>query len=138
MLWVATGSSVVVKVATPPAFRVPEPRMTDPSLKLTVPPGTPPAGETAWTVAVNVTDWPNTLGVSDVTRAVVVEAWVTVSVWLAETLPAKLPLPPYCAWMAWEPTGSELSVRVATPLELRVGEPSTALVPRSTKLTVPV
>ena len=46
----------VLKVATPLPFKVPVPRVVAPFLKVTVPLAVPAPGETALTVAVNVTD----------------------------------------------------------------------------------
>jgi len=40
--------------------------------------GVPEPGELTVTVAVNVTDWPNTDGFAEEVTAVVVEAWLTV------------------------------------------------------------
>ena len=54
MLWLATERAAAEKVATPPE-RVPVPRVAAPSLKVTVPDGTPAPGPTAVTVAVKVT-----------------------------------------------------------------------------------
>ena len=68
-----TASAVVEKVATLPEV-VPVPRTVAPSLKVTVPPfGTP--GET---VAVKVTDWPKTVGLTDEVTVAVVSALFTV------------------------------------------------------------
>ena len=44
------------------AFNVPVPRIVDPSLKVTMPVGAPEPGDVTVTVAVNVTDWPETEG----------------------------------------------------------------------------
>ena len=41
-----------------------------PSLKITVPVGVPTPGETAATVAVNVTDWPETDGLAEEAKVV--------------------------------------------------------------------
>jgi len=61
----------VVNVATPLPFSVPVPSVVEPSLKVTVPEGTPLP---AVTVAVNVTGWLNTEGLDDELTAVVVAA----------------------------------------------------------------
>jgi len=77
MLCVATVNVVVenVAVCTPPTVvRVPDPSVVAPSLKSTVPVGSPAPGLTAATVAVNVTDCPNTEGLSDEASVVVVDA----------------------------------------------------------------
>ena len=47
-------------------------------MKVTVPVGVPAPGALAVTVAVNVTDWPKTDGLTDETNALVVEAALTV------------------------------------------------------------
>ena len=59
----------IAKVATPP-LSVPVPRVTPPSLKVTVPVGVPLAGAVAATVAVKVTDCPKTEGFADDVTAV--------------------------------------------------------------------
>ena len=61
------------KVAVP-ADRVPVPKRVAPSKKLTVPVAVPAPGETALTVAVKVTDCPNTEGLVEDVNAVVVLA----------------------------------------------------------------
>ena len=66
----------VVNVACPEAMATVLASVTAPSLKITVPVGVPAPGETALTVAVNVTIWPNTEGEDDVT-VVALEAWPT-------------------------------------------------------------
>jgi hypothetical protein len=73
-----TASEDVLKVAAPEPFSVPVPSVVAPSLNVTVPLGVPAPGATALTVAVNVTDWPETDGFAEeVGVAVVVEAWFT-------------------------------------------------------------
>ena len=68
----ADRGAVVLKVATPELLSVPVPKGVPPSSKVTVPPGVPAAALTALTVAVKVTDCPNTEGlVADVTVVVV-------------------------------------------------------------------
>jgi len=65
-------------------------------LKVTIPLGVPAPGGTAFTVAVNVTDWPDTDGLADGATAVVLPAWFTVCVKaepvlsLARNLPSPL------------------------------------------------
>ena len=70
---------------------VTEPRDIVPFLKVTVPVGvrTKPV-----TVAVNVTDWPNALGLTDDMTAVVVKPTVTFCVNGDEVLVVKLVSPP--------------------------------------------
>jgi hypothetical protein len=58
---VPTSKLLVLKVATPEPLRVPVPSVVVPSMKVTVPVGVP-VPVVGVTVAVNVTDWPNTLG----------------------------------------------------------------------------
>jgi len=71
----------VEHVATPEPLVVCVPEVqlmgVEPSLKVTVPVGTPPPGATAATVAVKVTPCPVMTGVTDVVRLVVVEAALT-------------------------------------------------------------
>ena len=59
--------------------------------------GVPSPGATAETVAVNVTDWPKTVGLSEATSAVVVLAVFTTWDNAEDVLPAKLLEPPYAA-----------------------------------------
>src|SRR5437899_4990846 len=42
------------------SLKVPTPKLVEPSLKVTVPVAVPAPGEVTLTVAVKVTDWPNT------------------------------------------------------------------------------
>ena len=85
----------VANVATPEAFVVPVPIEVAPSLKVTLSPVgiVPVPGELTVTVAVNVTDWPNTDGFSDEVRAVLVLAWFTTCDTAPEVLVAKLVSP---------------------------------------------
>ena len=83
----------VANVATPPAS-VPVPSVVAPSLNVTVPVGVPDAGDAAATVAVKVTDWPNTLGLAEDPSDVVVAPWFTVCVRPDEVDPVKLVSPP--------------------------------------------
>ena len=67
-----------------------------PTLKLTVPVGMPEPGEFTVTLAVKVTGWPNTDGLTEeLVTAVVVEAWFTVWVKLGKVvlLPVKFVSP---------------------------------------------
>jgi hypothetical protein len=54
------SSDEVVKLATPPTSVTADPRLEPSSMNCTV-----PVGEAPVTVAVKVTGWPNTLGLSD-------------------------------------------------------------------------
>lgn len=71
---VATDNDEVLIVAWPETLSVPVPSVVEPSLKVTLPVGVPAPGDVTVTVAVNVTDWPNTEGFADEATAVVVEA----------------------------------------------------------------
>ena len=72
-----TANAEVVNVAVPPDT-VPVPRVVVPSRKVTVPVGLPAPGATGATVAVKVTDCPNTDGLADEATVVVVVALLTV------------------------------------------------------------
>src|SRR5213078_4106364 len=61
--WEPTASVLVTNVAWPEPFRVPVPRVLEPSLKVTVPVGVPAPGLLAVTVAVKVTDCVSVLDV---------------------------------------------------------------------------
>ena len=61
---------------------------------MTWPVGVPVAGGVAETVAVNVTDWPKTVGLSDEVTTAVGLACLIVSVIVAEVLPVKSVSPP--------------------------------------------
>src|SRR6478736_349476 len=101
MAWPPAAAKVVVNVARPLNATATVPRMTLPSLKVTVPVktlpltpiGVPDPGATAATVAVKVTAWPVTAGLTDDPRATVVVAGFTVTTVAAEALAAK-PLTP--------------------------------------------
>jgi len=58
-----------------------------------VPVAVPAPGEVTLTVAVKVTDWPNTDGLAEEATVVVVETWFTVWVKFAEVLVLKLASP---------------------------------------------
>jgi hypothetical protein len=90
--WEATLKPLVVKVAEP-ELNVPVPRVVAPSLKVTVPEGVPLPGAVAVTVAVNVTDWPETEGLADELNAVEVLALFTVWVNGEAVLSLALKLP---------------------------------------------
>ena len=68
---------LVLTVATPAVSVAGEPMIVAPSLNVTVPVGVPEPGETAATVAVNVTDAPDALGLALEVRVVVVLDWLT-------------------------------------------------------------
>src|SRR5207244_77088 len=108
---------------------------------VTVPVGVPDPGATALTVAVNVTDCPNTALVADELTAVVVLALLTVCVKTAEVLELKLVSPLYAALLAWPPTLNELVLNVAKPEALTLtgasGVPSTVNVMVPVRVPVP-
>ena len=85
----------VVNVATPP-LSVPVPIGLPPSRNVTVPVGVPAPGATPETVAVNVTDWPNTDGFADDVTVVAVSAlFTTCGLPVSEpVLPLKFASPP--------------------------------------------
>src|SRR2546428_11161553 len=71
---------MVAVVPPPPVDNVPVPSVVEPSLKVTVPVGLAAAalpGELTLTVAVKVTDWPETEGLAEGTTVVVVAALLT-------------------------------------------------------------
>src|SRR5438094_6081051 len=93
MLWPPRARADVVQVAWALPFSAwaPQPpKVTPPSWKLTVPVGVPAPGAVAFTVAVKVTDCPNTDGFADELRLVDVAAWLTVCVNVALVLVVKL------------------------------------------------
>jgi hypothetical protein len=61
-----------------PLMRPPDPSTVRPSLNVTVPVGVPLPGATTLTVAVNVTDWPNTDGLCEELTTVELPALFTV------------------------------------------------------------
>src|SRR2546426_9171331 len=99
MEWLLTDSDEVRKVACPPVS-VPVPSVVALSLNVTVPVGVPAPGDTALTVAVNVTDTPNVDGFNDELTVVVLLAWLTVCVRSAEVLLLKLTSLVYVAEIA--------------------------------------
>src|SRR5258707_5407878 len=113
------------------------PKALPSSWNCTVPVRVPAPGNTAFTVAVKVTDWPETDGFTDEATVVVLLAWLTVCVNADAvlSLPIKLLLPPYTAVIVCAATESAAVVKVAVPA-LSALLPS-VLVP-SEKVTVPV
>src|SRR5207244_242642 len=107
-----------------------------PSLKVTFPVGVPEPGLLGVTVAVKVTDCPNTDGLAEGLAGVVVLAFFTVWVSVLEVLPLKIALPPYDAVIGCEPTASVLVTNVAWPEAFRVPVPR--VVGPSLNVTVPV
>jgi hypothetical protein len=90
---IPTARAEVVKVALPPES-APAPMETPLSVNVTVPVAVPPPGLTALTVAVKVTDWPNTDGLADERTLVMLSDCVTVCVIAADALALKLLSPP--------------------------------------------
>ena len=82
-------SDEVANVALP-ELSVFVPMSAPPSLKMTVPVGVPAPGDTALTVAVNVTDTPKVDGLSDELTVVALLAGLTVCVRPDEVLLLKL------------------------------------------------
>src|SRR5262249_35855280 len=109
------------------------PRTTVPSMNVTVPVGVPAPGATAATVAVKVTAWPVTAGLTDDPRATVVDAGLTVTADAAEVLPAKSAVPPETAGSWWLPAPSDTVGTAGPALSCAVPSPG---VP-SRKVTVP-
>jgi hypothetical protein len=70
--------------------------------------GVPLPGDAAVTLAVKVTDWPNTDGFADEVRVVFVASWFTVCASVAEVLDRKLPSPAYETVMECDPTSRDL------------------------------
>ena len=87
--WADTENDALVKVATPP-LNVLVANAVAPSLNVTVPVGVPVPGAVALTVAVIVTDCPNTEGLADDASAVELLALFTVCVNVEEVLVVKL------------------------------------------------
>src|SRR5438128_11788015 len=75
---------------------------------MTVPVGVPVPGAVAVTVAVKVTDWPETEGLTEEATAVVVLAALTAWVKFGEVLPLELASPLYTAGMVWAATEREV------------------------------
>src|SRR5207248_8833652 len=99
---------------------------TLPSWNVTVPVGVPAPGATAATVAVKVTAWPVTAGLTDDPRATVVAARLTVTAAAAEVLSANPIVPAKEAVSAWSPIPRDTG-RVARPAASSGAEPSSVL-----------
>ena len=70
-----TASELRVSVAIPETFKVPLPAGVPLSRKLTVPVGVPLPAVDGVTVALSVIVWPDTLGLGELVKAVVVALW---------------------------------------------------------------
>jgi hypothetical protein len=123
----------VVNVAIP-ELRLAVPRTEPPSRNVTVPVGVPEPGATGETWTVNVTACPPEEGFTDDEIAVVVPGSTT-CVSEVEVLVAKFESPSYAAMSEWEPTLSELVVKLATP---RLSVPVPMIVEPSKNSTCPV
>ena len=116
-----------------PEVKVTVPREVTPSKNSTVPVAIPAPGETAPTVAVKVTDSPNTEGVVEA-NVVVVLALLTTWLTAELVLVTKLESPEYSAVMLFEPTASDAMDKVAAP-DVRVPVPM--MLEPFLKVTVP-
>jgi hypothetical protein len=114
-------NDVVVKVATPEAID-PLPMVVPASLKLTVPVSvTVVHGATRLTVAVKVTDWPNTDGFTEDVRVVVELPLLTVTVAALELSAGQTPLfttARNCVVCVSVPVLIEVAVEVISVIEL--------------------
>src|SRR3954447_9444339 len=135
MTWPPAAAKLVVNVAEPPAPTATVPRTTLPSLNVTLPVGVPPPGATAATVAVKVTAWPVTAGLTDDRRATVDAAGLMVTVVAAEVLSVKPLGPEKEAVSEWVPVPSDTGM-VAWPAALTDARPRT--VAPSRKVTEPI
>src|SRR5882724_11396325 len=96
MVSLPTASEAVAHVACALPFNaaVPQPAIVvPPAWKFTVPIGVPEPGAVTLTVAVNVTDWPETDGLGEEVTAVLVEALFTVWMKFGEVLVLKFGSP---------------------------------------------
>ncbi len=128
---------IALLVAVPPDKVIGLPKDVPSIWNWTVPVRVPAPGEIAFTVAVKVTDWPETDGFADEASVVELLAWLTVcvSAKVVLSLPIKLLLPPYTAVIVCAATDNADVVKIACPA-------ASALLPRvfvpSEKVTVPV
>ncbi len=139
MGWLATVRLEILKLAVvvpPLVVTLPWPMFVPPSEKVTTPVGVP--GPVTDTVAVKVTFWPQTDGLTEDTTAVVVFPLPTDCV-TVPVLARKLLSPPYEAVRVWLPTArlEVLKLAVVVPA-LVVNVPWPRLVPPSEKTTRPV
>ena len=118
----------MLNVATPEPFSIPTPIWFGPSLKITLPVGVPEPGDTAPTVAENVTVCPKLDGLSEELTDVEVLAWFTVCETPVDVLLAKLKFvsPLYVAVIVFgEPTVVEVRLQVpADTVPVQVEVPS--------------
>src|SRR5439155_4196749 len=92
-LWLPIVSPLMLKDALPLPSRPMAADEVEPTVKTTDPPGVPLPGALAVTVAVNVTDCPNTGAVGATPTVTTLLALFTVSGKMAEVLAVKLPSP---------------------------------------------
>ena len=119
-----SASAAVEYVATPEPFSMPVPSAVAPSIKVTMPVGTPLPGFSV-TVAVKVTFAPTAGFVELAINAVEVCAKATVTVTAADVLPELFVSPPYTAVIECGPIASAAVANVATPAPFSVPVPST-------------
>ena len=93
MEWLPLFKFEIEKVAWPDAFKVLDPSVLLPSLKVTVPVGTAVPGALPTTIAVKVTDWPLFDGLSEEVTVVVVASLFTVWIKAEEVLVLSLESP---------------------------------------------
>src|SRR5258708_13624134 len=117
MVWADTAREVMGAVVAVPPESVTEPPKTFPSIwNCTVPVGVPAPGDAALMVAVKVTDWPKTEGLTEQVTTVVLLAWFTVCVSVEDALAPKLISPLYTAVKKWVATERVLLVDLDTPV----------------------
>ena len=124
---------LVVKVATPLAFKEPVPSIVESSSKVTVPVGVPEVAGV--TVALNVTASWSRDGFAEETSVTDVPALSTVCIRTGDVLPLKSSLPPYTAVFECTPRARVEVVNAASP-SLTVAVPS--VTEPFLKVTVPV
>ena len=128
-----------LKVARPAVSRTPLPKRVPPSVKVTVPLGAAKPGMLAVTVAVRVTAWPHTDGLTEAAITLVVASRWTICVRPLVTLAVKFASPPYDAMIVWLPTARPLaeSVALVTPFAVFSVPMPNALLPFR-NITAPV
>ena len=130
-----TPKLVMAAEVAEPEDSVTVPREVVPSKNSTDPLAVPAPGVVVATVAVKVTDCPNTEGLVEDVNAVVVLALFTTWLTAVLVLVAKLRSPLYSAVMLFEATASDAMDKVAVP-DVRVPVP--IMVEPFLKVTVPV
>src|SRR5258707_3994373 len=98
MVWPETARELMAPLLAVPPESVTEPPKTFPSIwNCTVPVGVPAPGDAALMVAVKVTDWPKTEGLTEQVTTVVLLSWFTVFVSVEDAVPPKLIWPLHSA-----------------------------------------